>query len=152
MDREFKVGDVVWLASSLIAKSSVHSRASTKLFPKYFGPFEVLAKVGAVSYKLKLPEGSLFIPFSMCLVLRKLLETFICQLLRWSSIHFWWPHWSATWSNFERKVITQDLKLIWEGLTKWSGQDEADAIWEKFQELRLRSQMQTLRPRSMLKG
>ncbi|GJY27214.1 retrotransposon-related protein [Tanacetum coccineum] len=50
-EREFEVGNWVLLKLQPQGKQN-------KFSPKYFGPFEMLAKVGKVAYKLKLPNGS----------------------------------------------------------------------------------------------
>jgi len=39
-------------------QSSLAPRANKKLVFKFFWPFEILAKVGDVAYKLQLPESS----------------------------------------------------------------------------------------------
>ncbi|GJT36644.1 putative reverse transcriptase domain-containing protein [Tanacetum coccineum] len=52
---EFQVGDKVMLKVSPW-KGVVHFGKRGKLNPKYVGPFKVLKKVGAVSYKLELPQ------------------------------------------------------------------------------------------------
>ncbi|GKG13694.1 hypothetical protein Tco_0350654, partial [Tanacetum coccineum] len=52
---EFQVGDRVMLKVSLW-KGVVRFGKRGKLKPRYVGPFNVLAKVGAVSYKLELPQ------------------------------------------------------------------------------------------------
>nr|GEZ53639.1 putative reverse transcriptase domain-containing protein [Tanacetum cinerariifolium] len=52
---EFQVGDRVMLKVSPW-KGVVHFGKREKLNPRYVGPFKVLEKVGAVAYKLKLPQ------------------------------------------------------------------------------------------------
>jgi hypothetical protein len=52
---EFTVGDWVWLRLNNRAAVSVRDNAQSKLSPKFYGPYEVIEKIGAVTYKLQLP-------------------------------------------------------------------------------------------------
>ncbi|GKG34086.1 hypothetical protein Tco_0434245, partial [Tanacetum coccineum] len=52
---EFQVGDKVMLKVSPW-KGIVHFGKRGKLNPRYVGPFKVLKKVGAVAYKLEIPQ------------------------------------------------------------------------------------------------
>lgn len=60
--REFSMGDWVFLKLQPYVQSSVARRANHKLCFRYFGPFQILSKVGLVAYKLQLPPDSTIHP------------------------------------------------------------------------------------------
>lgn len=57
-DKEFKVGDWVFLKLQSYRQVSIENRRSAKLSPRFFCPYEIIARVGKVAYTLKLPEGT----------------------------------------------------------------------------------------------
>ncbi|KAG8640611.1 hypothetical protein MANES_13G068132v8 [Manihot esculenta] len=59
---EFNIGDMVLLRLQPYRQSTLASRKNQKLAAKYFGPFEVLERVGSMAYKLKLPVESKLYP------------------------------------------------------------------------------------------
>jgi hypothetical protein len=61
-DHQFAMGDWVFLKIQPYVQNSVADMASHKLAFRYFGPFQVVARVDALAYKLKLPERALIRP------------------------------------------------------------------------------------------
>ncbi|CAD6253096.1 unnamed protein product [Miscanthus lutarioriparius] len=57
-EREFQVGDQVFLKLQPYIQSSVAPRTNMKLSYKFYGPFPILHRIGTVAYKLAVPEGS----------------------------------------------------------------------------------------------
>jgi hypothetical protein len=60
--QEYQVGEQVLLKLQPYAQSSLVNRPYPKLAYKYYGPYEVLEKIGNAAYKLKLPAESLIHP------------------------------------------------------------------------------------------
>jgi len=57
-ERSFEVGDFVFVKLQPYRQVSVANMINAKLSLKFFGPFEIFSKVGAIAYKLKLPSTS----------------------------------------------------------------------------------------------
>ena len=54
-DIEFAVGESVYLKLKPYRFKSLARKPNEKLSPRYYGPYEILEKLGKVAYKLKLP-------------------------------------------------------------------------------------------------
>ncbi|KAL5784707.1 hypothetical protein ACOSQ2_007099 [Xanthoceras sorbifolium] len=55
---QFQAGDFVYLKLHPYRQISMAFRSSMKLSPRFFGPFEILEKIGQVAYRLALPSGA----------------------------------------------------------------------------------------------
>lgn len=54
----FGVGDWVFVKLKPYKQSTLHLQRDHKLVRRYFGPYKILKPVGAVAYKLDLPEAA----------------------------------------------------------------------------------------------
>ncbi|KAM0053973.1 putative nucleotidyltransferase, Ribonuclease H [Helianthus debilis subsp. tardiflorus] len=57
-DRQFELGDWVYLKLQPYVQTSLRLHKYSKIGQKYFGPFQIIKKVGTVAYTLDLPNGS----------------------------------------------------------------------------------------------
>ncbi|XP_022040620.1 uncharacterized protein LOC110943173 [Helianthus annuus] len=58
LDKEFQLGDMAFLRLHDYRQTSVANRQSKKLSRRFYGPFWVVERIGAVAYKLDLPADA----------------------------------------------------------------------------------------------
>ncbi|KAH9320795.1 hypothetical protein KI387_015434, partial [Taxus chinensis] len=58
IERSFEAGDSVFLRLQPYRQSSLKQKGAKKLKPRFYGPYRVVRRVGAVAYELDLPEHS----------------------------------------------------------------------------------------------
>ncbi len=134
-EKEFSVGDWVYLKLQPYRQISVATRRNPKLSARYYGPYEILERVGQVAYKLRLPENAQIHP------------VFHVSLLK--SCHHAPPEVSESLPQFGRegqllsepeKILSRRLckrgnQAITEVLVKWKDLPEDVATWEEYENL-----------------
>lgn len=70
-EKQFEVGDWVLLILQPYRQKSMAMRHNMKLAPRYYGPFQVVQRVGTAAYNLNLPSTSRIHPIFHVSCLKK---------------------------------------------------------------------------------
>ena len=79
-NRVFEVGDWVYLRLQPYKQQFIAHKASHKLSPRFYGPFQVLQRIGVATYKLQLPLESRIHPVFHVSCLKKQLGQHILPI------------------------------------------------------------------------
>ncbi|KAL0385792.1 UNVERIFIED_CONTAM: hypothetical protein Sradi_2973500 [Sesamum radiatum] len=126
-DVVLQVGEWVLLRLQPYRQQSLDRRSTQKLSRRYFGPFRILRKIGAVAYELELPAGSQIHPVFHVSLLKPFrgdppttTGTLPPEMA------------DAGFSSKPLRVLGQRVESRSgreQILVQWAGQDETDAIW-----------------------
>ena len=137
-ERSFAVGDWVYLKLQPFVRQSVVTRANRKLAFRFYGPFQILARVGEVAYKFALPATSLIHPVIYVSQLKKALAPS-------ESVQSSLPVFQTDYSKqpvpsqiLDRRFVRKGSKMVEQLQVRWSGPDSQVVTWENGQELRRR--------------
>ncbi|XP_075659320.1 uncharacterized protein LOC142629246 [Castanea sativa] len=134
-EEQFLVGDWVYLKLQLYWQHSMFRRAHQKLASKYFGPFQVTAKVGVAAYRLALPvDSKIHHVFHVSLLKRKVGDTSNVPsiLPPYTEEHRPMLEPLCIW---DYKWVKQGTKLYTEALVQWKNMAAEDATWEDVEQL-----------------
>lgn len=70
-NKEFSIGEWVYLRPQPYRQVSAARRNSQKLSPRSYGPYQIIERIGKVAYKLNLPEGGKVHPVFHVSLLKK---------------------------------------------------------------------------------
>jgi hypothetical protein len=105
--------------------------APSKLGPKFYGPYQILQRIGEVSYKLQLPPRARIHDVFHVALLKKFEGTALSQVVPLPDI----LHGRVIPSP--NKVVKARLNRgVWELLVQWVGRAAADASWEQLEEFK----------------
>jgi hypothetical protein len=138
MERQFDVGDQVLLKLQPYAQQSVVNRPFPKLSYKYFGPYAVLERIGAVAYKLQLPTSAQVHPVFHVSQLKPFIPKYTPVFSEMPTV----PDLAAAAIEpediLERRMVRSGNTTATQVLIKWRGLDVAQATWEDYGLLKLR--------------
>jgi hypothetical protein len=137
-DVTFQVGDLVLVKLQPYRQQSVALRKNQKLGMRYFGPFEILACVGTVAYKLKLPENAKIHPVFHVSQLKPFKgappEQYLPLPLTMSEMG---PIIQPI-AVLQARTILRGTQRVHQILVQWDLNAEAEATWEDFHDLQLK--------------
>ncbi|CAM9002969.1 unnamed protein product [Rhodiola kirilowii] len=131
-DVKYKVGDFVYVRLQQGKQITVARRDNYKLAPKYYGPYEIIQRIGMVAYKLKMPRESQIHP---------VFHVSQLKLARAPS----GPNYNIQLKWFLGYQPRYEPEALWgvreaagerEVLIKWSRMPEEDATWESAEYIR----------------
>ncbi|GKV02869.1 hypothetical protein SLEP1_g15252 [Rubroshorea leprosula] len=128
-ERQFAIGDWVYLKLQPYRQESVQSRPSHKLAAKYFGPFQVIDKVGKVAYKLALLDSSQIHPVIHVSQLKKKVGAEI-RVTSQFPVDLPLPVMLEPVAVLGRKMVKQGNRAATKVLVQWSHAYPEDATWE----------------------
>ncbi|PKU67234.1 hypothetical protein MA16_Dca015962 [Dendrobium catenatum] len=129
-DIQFEVGERVFLKLGPYRQKTVANRRNEKLTPRYFGLYEVLEKIGAVAYRLKLPSAATIHPVFNFSQLRRAIGDYTVN-----------PELPVTLTE-DLEVVLEPLELMGvrekedetnEVLIQWKNLPDYEATWEPYE-------------------
>ena len=137
-DISFEVGDLVFLRLHPYRQQTIFKRAHQKLASRFYGPYPVLQKLGAVAYKLQLPDGARIHPVFHVSLLKKYvgdsaMPSTELQPVTDDGVVVLEPH-----KILDTRWVKQGNKFEADYLVQWKHLPVEDATWEPYHSLQER--------------
>nr|KYP46337.1 Retrovirus-related Pol polyprotein from transposon 297 family [Cajanus cajan] len=142
IERSFKQGDMVFLKLKQHRQHPVVARISPNFSARYYGPFELIERIGEVAYRLKLPPESKIHPLFHVSLLKKAIGNYKAE----SGLPMGLEDDRAELMQPELVLASHSLMKgedkMNQWLVQWKGKTAEEATWED--EIAIRSQFPEL--------
>ncbi|XP_042958052.1 uncharacterized protein LOC122293563 [Carya illinoinensis] len=135
-EREFQVGDWVFLRLQPYRQKTVALRHNLKLAPRFFGPFKILERIGTVAYRLELPSSTKIHPVIHVSCLKKKLGQNVIPLPTLPPVDSQGQVQPEPELILQRRMKKIRNNAVTEVLVKWLGASAEDSTWELLWKLR----------------
>ncbi|XP_057791047.1 uncharacterized protein LOC131008170 [Salvia miltiorrhiza] len=132
---KFAVGDRVYLRCRPYRQPSLFPIAHAKLAPRYFGPFEVEARIGATMYRLKLPTYSKIHPVFHVSLLKLAVGSILGSPTLPEELLEAEPPFIPT-AILQRRSVERNGEMVEQVLIQWHRLGEEDSSWIDMADLR----------------
>jgi len=129
-DFQLEVGDLALVKLQPYRQQSVALRKNQKLGMHFFGPFEVVERVGQVAYKLKLPEAARIHPVFHISLLKQFQGSQSQQYLPMSLTTTEFGPIIQPEHVLDTRIIKRNGIEIQQILIQWESFDASEASWE----------------------
>ena len=134
-DRQFQVGDLVYLKLQPYQQVSVSQRKNKKLGPKYYGPFKVTERIGEVAYRIELPPGSTVHPVFHVSQLKKKIGECAAPSPNLPVLGPEVADQRLPVSILERRLTRKGNSSMVMIKVYWKNMPESEATWEEYDEI-----------------
>lgn len=129
-ERNFNLGDWVYVKLQPYRQHSLKNHHCHKLAPRYFGPFQVIAKVGVVAYTLKLPPSAkIHNTFHVSLLKKKIGPMLVSPTIP-SEVNAQGQILVEPVAILDRRLTKRGNQAATQVLVHWSNSFPEDATWE----------------------
>jgi hypothetical protein len=135
-EREFEVGQYVYLRLQPYRQSTVAHRRSLKLSPRFYGPVRVIRRVGQVAYELDLPPEARIHPVFHVSQLKPKLGSSSTALPKLPPVDSNGVLRPEPTEILDRHSSLGNNRPFIEIFVRWEGQSPDNATWEKFHSLK----------------
>ncbi|KAJ4750063.1 polyprotein [Rhynchospora pubera] len=151
-ERQLHVGSWVYLKLHPQRQLSTPHMNNRKLSMKYYGPFEIIEKIGEVAYKLKLPDGSSIHAVFHVSQLKPRIDDSQAITPGLPITDGKLDVVSEPEKILERKLVKRGNAAAMQVLIKWVNQSEEDATWEYYDAIESKYPQFVLRDKNNFEG
>ncbi|CAM8925392.1 unnamed protein product [Rhodiola kirilowii] len=132
-DREFQIGDHVYLKLQPYRQQSMKTKVPHKLSPRFYGPFRIIDRIGPVAYKLELPpEAAIHNVFHVSQL--KLCHNHPANATALPQYMLDLGNSKEPEAILDRKMVKRQNGAVTKILVQWKGYPVEQATWEFYQD------------------